>query len=166
MNYFKNIKTLDELKAAYRRLVMQHHPDRGGDTATMQQINAEYDELHEVLKNKHNATADEFHQTTETPEEFRQIIELLLKLQGLTVELCGSWLWISGDTLQHKDKLKAAGCRWSASKKMWYWRHAEESQKWHRGKSTINEIRYKYGSQVITEAGETTGYTRLAGATA
>ena len=116
--YFKNIKTLDELKAAYRRLVMQHHPDRGGDTATMQQINAEYDELHEVLKNKHNATADEAHQTTEAPEEFRQIIELLLKLQGLTVELCGSWLWISGDTLQHKDKLRAAGCRWSANKKM------------------------------------------------
>lgn len=26
MSYFKNIKTLDELKAAYRRLVMQHHP--------------------------------------------------------------------------------------------------------------------------------------------
>lgn len=132
----------------------------------MKAINNEYDELHEQLKAQHNATADKAHQTTETPEEFRQIIELLLKLQGLTVELCGSWLWISGDTLQHKDKLKAAGCRWSASKKMWYWHHAEEGQKWHRGKSTINEIRYKYGSQVITAAGETTGYTRLAGATA
>lgn len=166
MSYFKNVKTLDELKAAYRRLVKQYHPDCGGDTETMKAINNEYDELHEQLKAQHNATADEFHQTTETPEEFRQIIELLLKLQGLTVELCGSWLWIFGDTLQHKDKLKAAGCRWSASKKMWYWRHAEDGQKWHRGKSTISEIRSKYGSQVFTAAGETTGYNRLAGATA
>lgn len=164
--YFKNIKTLDELKAAYRRLVKQYHPDCCGDAEAMKAINNEYDELHELLKAQHNATADEFHQTTETPEEFRQIIELLLKLQGLTVELCGSWLWISGDTLQHKDELKDAGCRWSASKKMWYWRHAEDGQKWHRGKSTIAEIRSKYGSQVFTAAGETTGYSRLAGATA
>lgn len=86
MKYFANIKTLDELKAAYRRLSMQRHPDCGGDTATMQEINAEHDELFELLKKQHNATADEYHQTTETPEEFRAIIELLLRLDGLTVE--------------------------------------------------------------------------------
>jgi hypothetical protein len=28
-----------EIKAAYRRLVMRHHPDRGGDTATLQRLN-------------------------------------------------------------------------------------------------------------------------------
>lgn len=35
MKYFAGIKTLDELKAAYRRLAMKHHPDRGGDLKTM-----------------------------------------------------------------------------------------------------------------------------------
>ena len=30
MKYFENINSLDELKAAYRRLVMRYHPDRGG----------------------------------------------------------------------------------------------------------------------------------------
>ena len=29
-----------EIKRAYRRLVMQHHPDRGGDTARLQALNA------------------------------------------------------------------------------------------------------------------------------
>ena len=42
--YFKQCTTLEELKAEYKKLVMKHHPDRGGDTATMQEINAEYDE--------------------------------------------------------------------------------------------------------------------------
>lgn len=165
MKYFTNINTLDELKAAYRRLSMKHHPDRGGDTATMQEINAEHDELFERLKKQHNASADEFHQTTETPEEFREIIELLLKLEGLTVELCGSWLWIGGDTRQHKETLKAAGCRWSNNKKLWYWHHAEEGRKWRRGKATMSDIRMKYGSQVFDAAGERTGYERI-GATA
>ena len=30
MKYFTNCKTLDELKAEYRRLAMANHPDRGG----------------------------------------------------------------------------------------------------------------------------------------
>lgn len=28
-----------EIKAAYRRLIMQHHPDRGGDTRRVQELN-------------------------------------------------------------------------------------------------------------------------------
>ena len=49
MSFFSSVRTLDALKAAYRELAMLHHPDRGGDTATMQAINAEYDEMHAKL---------------------------------------------------------------------------------------------------------------------
>ena len=42
MKYFTNINSLDELKKEYRRLVLKHHPDCGGDTETMKQINIEY----------------------------------------------------------------------------------------------------------------------------
>jgi curved DNA-binding protein CbpA len=34
-----------EAKRHHRTLVRQHHPDLGGDTATMQTINAQYDEF-------------------------------------------------------------------------------------------------------------------------
>jgi hypothetical protein len=39
--------TKDELLAAYRRLVFQHHPDRGGDLRTMQAIIEAHDWLRE-----------------------------------------------------------------------------------------------------------------------
>ena len=119
MKYFTNCRTLDELKKEYRRLAMIHHPDHGGDTATMQAINGEYHERFEVLKKQHNASADEYHQTTETAEEFRTLINELLKLSGVIVELCGNWVWLSGNTKEHKEALKALGCRWSQNKKMW-----------------------------------------------
>ena len=110
MKYFNNCKTLDELKAEYRRLVKVNHPDRGGDLETMKAINNEYEARFEVLKRQHNETHDEEHQTTETAAEFIEIINALLKLDGLEVELCGAWLWIGGNTREHKEELKALGC--------------------------------------------------------
>lgn len=154
MKYFSDCKTLEDLKKEYRRLCMIHHPDHGGNTATMQQINNEYHERFQILKNQHNAKADEAHQTTEAPEEFINIINALIKFPGIIVELCGSWLWISGDTRPVKDELKAAGCRWSNNKKMWYWHHAEDGSRWHKGTSTMSDIRMKYGSQTFKNNAE------------
>ncbi len=37
--------TADEIKRAYRKLASQHHPDRGGDTRTFQEIQTAYDTL-------------------------------------------------------------------------------------------------------------------------
>lgn len=158
MKYFTNCRTLDELKKEYRKLAMKHHPDHGGDTATMQAINAEYQDRFEVLKKQHNAAADQHHQTTEAPEEFINIISALVKIPGLIVELCGCWLWISGDTKPAKEELKAAGCRWSSSKKMWYWRHQEDGAHWSRGKKTMGEIRMKYGSQTFAGSNGSSAY--------
>jgi DnaJ-class molecular chaperone len=42
MIYFKDCTTIEEVKAHYKKLAKQYHPDMGGDTATMQAINREY----------------------------------------------------------------------------------------------------------------------------
>ena len=150
-------RTLDELKSMYRKLAMQYHPDIGGDVEIMKQINNEHDRLFEMLKADQNRRADadttgRTQHTTETAEEFRDIIIALLRIPGLHVELCGRWLWISGDTLKHKDELKALGCRWSQNKKMWSWHHREDGAKWHKTNWSMTHIRSKYGSQVIDDA--------------
>ena len=52
MTYFQNIHSLADLKREYRHLAMQNHPDKGGDTAIMQQVNTEFERLFEVWKDK------------------------------------------------------------------------------------------------------------------
>jgi hypothetical protein len=166
MKYFNNCQTLDQLKAEYRRLTKIHHPDCGGSDEAMKEVNADYTARFEVLKNQHNKTADEYHQTTEAPEDFIEIINQLVKLDGIEIELCGAWLWIGGNTREHKDALKAAGCRWSSNKNLWYWRHPEDGRKWHKGNKSMNQIRSKYGSQMFKGAAEYSGFEQLNGATA
>lgn len=69
MKYFTNCRTLDELEHEFRRLCMLHHPDRGGDTATMQAINAEYDAVFPAFRIAYNKTAES--PTQETAESTR-----------------------------------------------------------------------------------------------
>ena len=45
-----NTATPDEIKKAYRKLASQHHPDKGGDTATFQKIQTAYDTLSDPQK--------------------------------------------------------------------------------------------------------------------
>ena len=147
--YLDKCKNIEELKAAYRAFTKQLHPDLGGSTEDMKRLNNEYDRFFEILKNRHNATADEAHQTTETAAEYMNLINRIIHFNGLEIELCGSWVWIGGNTYPYKAELKEAGCRWSNSKKKWYWRHEEEGLKRHRGTATMAEIRIKYGSHIF-----------------
>lgn len=44
-NFFKNVNTLAELKSKRNELVKKYHPDNGGDSETMKEINSQFDEL-------------------------------------------------------------------------------------------------------------------------
>lgn len=159
----KSAQTLNELKQLYRAFALQFHPDHGGNEEAMKQINIQFQWCFDYLKNKQNAEARKqhesgnykgYHETTETPEEFIEIVEKLNRITGIIVELCGSWLWISGNTKENREALKACGCCWSHPKKLWYWRHEEDSCHKRTGKDTdIEEIRAKYGSQRMTRQG-------------
>lgn len=152
MCWFNNPKSLEELKKQYKTLAMKHHPDHGGTVEDMQAINAEYDRLFGKLKNVHQTaegtTYTSREETTETPNEFRDIINRLIKFQGVHIEICGSWLWITGCTIEYREELKNMKFRWSKSKVAWYYHH-EDYRKFTKRTYTLDEIRDLYGSETI-----------------
>lgn len=151
--YFKNISDISELKKEYRKLAKANHPDNGGDTWVMAAINNEYEALFNELKAAHNTkaqadTTGKTREVHETPEQFRDIINAIINLDDITIELCGAWIWVSGNTRDHKDLFKSLGFRWASKKKMWYWR-CEEDAVQSRGTKTMDYIRSKYGSDTV-----------------
>ena len=65
--YFKSVKSFDDLKSHYKKLLVKNHPDNGGDTATMQEINVEYDALFAIWKSKkEEQTGEKVNETAES----------------------------------------------------------------------------------------------------
>lgn len=145
--YFEGLHTLAEIKAEYKRLVKLNHPDVGGDTATMQEINGQYAAAVEHIA-RYGEGSEKAAAAAEVPEEYAAAVAAVVNLAGLTVELVGSWIWVTGNTYIHKDAIKAAGYMWASKKKAWYWRPADAACS-RGGKKSLAEIREKYGAETI-----------------
>lgn len=145
--YFIKIETLEELKKQYRALAMKHHPDRGGDVEVMKLINEEYDRAFAKVKDIHRNAKGETYtkENPETAEQFRDIIDKLLRMQGVEIEVIGCFIWLSGNTREHKDEISAMGFKWHSKKKMWY-KAPEDYRRRGKKQYSIEEIRDMYGT--------------------
>ena len=146
--YFANCKTIEEAKRLYHKLAVANHPDLGGNLEIMQAINAEYDIIAVKLANIHeSATGEQYtteQQTTEIPADFRDMISKLIHMDGVTIELVGRWIWLTGNTYFHKDTIKSLGFKYASAKKAWYWHSLEDSTA-NRKKMSLEQIKEKYG---------------------
>lgn len=148
INYFEGCTTLVELRNEYIKLCKINHPDNGGKNEILAQINNQYKDLFNKFKDKNNKEAEtneNIHKINEMPEEFINIVSKIISLDGIIIELCGSWLWIDGETKKNKETLTEAGFHYAPKKKKWYWRDEKDAVK-STGKS-MEYIREKYGSQ-------------------
>lgn len=154
MKYFNNCKTIEELKKAYRKQAQANHPDNGGNAEVMKAINAEYEKMFNRLKAAHNqdASTGRTKKMNETAAEYMDIIQKIISFVGIEIEVCGSWVWVSGDTYRYKAELKAAGFRWASKKKMWYWRNEEDACKSNGKSKSMEYIRETYGSEKYATA--------------
>ena len=152
--YFVDCLTLKQAKEKYRELLKTYHPDNGGDVRIMQEINAEFSKVKRILPDinldeEQAESATENTNDAEISDTLRNIIRETETIPGINVELCGKWVWVSGNTYPVKSKLKDLGFCFSGKKKMWYFREESESKKrYYKHKDTdMSTIRVKYGSK-------------------
>jgi hypothetical protein len=137
--------TAESIKLSYRKLCSEYHPDRNPlGLHMMQLINAAY----ELLEGTEGSADEEEESFSENIlNALRAVAEL-----GLSIELCGTWIWVSGDTKPHKEIFKANGFKWAPKKCMWYY-HSGERKSYSRGKFSMDEIRTMHGSQAVNIKG-------------
>jgi len=162
MAYFKNVNTLEELRKQYKELLKQYHPDNAnGSTEATQEINAEYDRLFKVLKDKHESkqtsTTDnktDFNNMKynfEEDENLREVLQKVIHFSNITIDIVGVFIWIDGNTYPYKNELKEIGFKWSGQRKKWYFHNGEYKKRGNR-KLSYTDIQNLYGStEVQTE---------------
>jgi DnaJ-class molecular chaperone len=87
MNYYEILGlqqgcSPEEIKKAYRRLASQHHPDKGGDTATFQNIQAAYETLSDPNKRSQYDMGGARPRPNQRANEFDQFNEIFAQAFG------------------------------------------------------------------------------------
>jgi curved DNA-binding protein CbpA len=150
-NYFRDCKNLQEVKKLYRDLALKLHPDKGGNTQDMQELNAAYEA---VLNNpffKFRKDSDDTSTEEANRKEFiryRDVVNQIINLEGLIIEIIGDWVWLSGLTYPYRKQLREIGFLFAPNKVMWFYRPAEYKSA-NRKPLPIEVIRNKYGSDMI-----------------
>lgn len=152
-NELKNAKNISELKAIFKKLAMIHHPDRGGNTRDMQNLNNEYERLFNILKHSEKTNNKQFNEN-EVASDFIDIINKVVAAMGndpeITIELVGTWLWIWGikkDSPYHKlmNELKF---RFNNKKIAWSFT-SDTYKHYSKYNMDMDKIRDKYGSEIL-----------------
>jgi hypothetical protein len=140
--YFTNCNTIDEAKNQFRKLCLILHPDKGGKASEFIAMRAEFKAFKPSQKkeNEPEFNADAFYNLVQKFEGF----------EGLIINFVGSFIWLEGNTMQHKDALKQIkldGFKplfWAKLKKAWFYSPLEYKKK--SGKVVeLSEIKSRYG---------------------
>lgn len=142
--YFKDVRTLQDLKKAYKKVAVKLHPDNnGGRDAEFKEMQAEYDRLYQKLyhtkaqttKDKTTNKKASYEDIKKESDLFKDIIDKLIHF-NVNIDIVGTWLWVYGDTYGCKDTLKELGFSWASQKKKWYYHDKEDG--WTKKGRTLN----------------------------
>lgn len=150
-NYFENCRTAEDVKQAYKMHARNLHPDCNPDkdtTEEFQEMSRQYEQAWQRCKNIHvNAEGETYEkENTTSASEYADLINSLLHMSGLIIELCGSWLWVTGNTYPVRKQLRELHFQYSSKKQAWYF-HREPYWKFSKSERSMEDIRSMYGSE-------------------
>ncbi len=132
---------------AYRIKAMQYHPDhKNGDLELMKLVNIAFQALEAINFQWTTDEATEGQKTRPLTETMAGLWDKIKHYQGITGEIIGSWLWVTGSTYSIKDQLKGLGFRFAHGKKAWYY-HESNWRKRSRKEFNLAELRNMWGSE-------------------
>ena len=139
--------TLIDIKQVYRRLASVNHPDKGGNTETMQLINTAFSELCKYFETNQTLDINEEHEQNANFDF--SFLDSLKTMSGVIIEVCGYWVWLSGNTYPYKEAISNLGFKFSGAKKSWYWSPTIDTTSFKRGSKSMKNIRKEFGSTII-----------------
>lgn len=87
--------------------------------------------------------------------------QTLSRFTGLEIEICGTWIYVRGNTYPYRKELKVLGLSFNKHKGCWII-HFDDYYRYHKNPVSMSYIRDKYGSVIINiEAKEEQSYRRL-----
>lgn len=162
MNYFKNIKTIKEMKKVYYQNALRLHPDKStGNLEEFKVLQNQYEALNKKLLETGEIKTEE--QKKKTAKDINDNIDLMKTIneiiknipEELILNIRGSWIWIDcnkNNTFPIKEKLKGIGFRFSRNKKSWY--HGNLSGKTRKGRYSLKKIKEYYGDEEVIKEGK------------
>jgi len=140
--------TVEEVRSAYRAACFKYHPDRGGNEETMKLVNLAWETLEKFGFSKAERKEAFDSAGPSIVEEFLEVWEKLKRVPGVTGELCGTWIWVTGETKHVRNLLKDLGFKWAGKKAAWYWKPEDSWES--KGKNySMDAIRGMWGSKVL-----------------
>ena len=137
MNYFRDCKTIEDIKSTYRKLSKLYHPDlnAGNDTA-FKELNNQYET---AIK---NYSYENFTSNTDT---YMIILSKIIKLD-ITIEIIGTWVYCF-NAYNDKDFLKTLGFWFSSKHRAWVYTGKPKRNTY--SKYTLIDIENKHGYKKI-----------------
>lgn len=139
--------TKETTKKAYRKACSKFHPDKGGSLKMMQAVNEAYEALKDFEGNV-EAGCEGY------ADALNDAINKVINLPGIQIEVCGAWVWLTGNTKPHAKilgrKEGGAGFYYAKKKKAWYYRPTDWKSS-SRGSWSLDQIRDQHGSIKVTK---------------
>lgn len=138
----------EDISWMYKQAAKKYHPDRNeAGLEMMKLINAARESLRDYIAG--SLEREDMESQVDLGEVLNAALNAVVGLEGIVIEICGCWIWVSGDTKPHREVLKAAGYRYAPKKVMWSFCGGKRTSS--RGKFSMDDIRLRHGSATVAQ---------------